>query len=55
MRIGDESDRGEHLRIGTVPGPGNLDDPKKVTLPANVQNYAAIVQEDERRRISSRC
>ena len=34
-----------------VPGPGNFDDPEKVTLPANVQNYAAIVQQDERRRI----
>jgi hypothetical protein len=34
-----------------VPGPGNFDDPDKVTLPANVQAYAAVVQEDERRKI----
>ena len=34
-----------------VPGPGNFDDPDKVTLPANVKNYSAIVQQDERRRI----
>lgn len=34
-----------------VPGPGNLDDPNKVTLPANVKGYAAVVQEDERRKI----
>lgn len=34
-----------------VPGPGNFDDPDKVSLPANVKNYAAIVQQDERRRI----
>lgn len=34
-----------------VPGPGNFDDPNKVTLPANVKRYAAVVQEDERRKI----
>jgi hypothetical protein len=34
-----------------VPGPGNFDDPNKVTLPANVRSYAAAVQEDERRKI----
>lgn len=34
-----------------VPGPGNFDDPNKVTLPTNVRAYAAIVQEDERRKI----
>lgn len=34
-----------------VPGPGNFDDPNKVTLPPNVNHYAAIVQEDERRKI----
>ena len=34
-----------------VPGPGNFDDPHKVTLPGNVKHYAAVVQEDERRRI----
>ena len=34
-----------------VPGPGNFDDPNKVTLPANVKHYAAVVQEDERRKI----
>src|SRR5579875_3288418 len=34
-----------------VPGPGNFDDPNKVTLPSNVHAYAAIVQEDELRKI----
>lgn len=34
-----------------VPGPGNFDDPNKVTLPTNVRSYAAVVQEDERRKI----
>ncbi|HEX8895194.1 MAG TPA: hypothetical protein VF783_17830 [Terriglobales bacterium] len=34
-----------------VPGPGNFDDPDKVTLPGNVKHYAAVVQEDERRKI----
>jgi len=34
-----------------VPGPGNFHDPDKVTLPANVKHYAAVVQEDERRKI----
>lgn len=34
-----------------VPGPGNFNDPNKVTLPPNVQVYAAVVQEDERRKI----
>ena len=34
-----------------VPGPGNFDDPHKVTLPPNVKNYAAVVQQDERRKI----
>ena len=34
-----------------VPGPGNLHDPDKVTLPANVKRYAAIVEQDERRKI----
>jgi len=34
-----------------VPGPGNFDDPNKVTLPTNVRAYAAVVQEDERRKI----
>jgi len=34
-----------------VPGPGNFDDPNKVTLPVNVKRYAAVVQQDERRRI----
>jgi len=34
-----------------VPGPGNFHDPDKVTLPANVRRYAAVVQEDERRKI----
>lgn len=34
-----------------VPGPGNFDDPDKVTLPANVKSYAAVVQQDERRKI----
>jgi hypothetical protein len=34
-----------------VPGPGNFDDPDKITLPPNVSHYAAIVQEDERRKI----
>jgi hypothetical protein len=34
-----------------VPGPGNFDDPDKVTLPGNVQAYAAVVQQDERRKI----
>ena len=37
--------------VDPVPGPGNFNDPEKVTLPANVKNYAAIVQEDERRKI----
>ena len=37
--------------LDPVPGPGNFDDPEKVTLPANVRNYAAIVQQDERRKI----
>ena len=34
-----------------VPGPGNFDDPNKVTLPANVKRYSAVVQQDERRKI----
>jgi hypothetical protein len=34
-----------------VPGPGNFDDPDKITLPPNVGHYAAIVQQDERRKI----
>jgi hypothetical protein len=34
-----------------VPGPGNFDDPNKITLPPNVRNYAAIVEQDERRKI----
>ncbi|MGA7522786.1 MAG: hypothetical protein WBW84_09895 [Acidobacteriaceae bacterium] len=34
-----------------VPGPGNFDDPNKVTLPTNVRAYVAVVQEDERRKI----
>lgn len=34
-----------------VPGPGNFHDPDKVTLPANVRHYAAVAQEDERRKI----
>ena len=37
--------------LDPVPGPGNFDDPNKVTLPPNVRNYTAVVQEDERRRI----
>jgi len=37
--------------LDPVPGPGNFHDPEKVTLPANVKNYAAIVQQDERRKI----
>ena len=37
--------------VDPVSGPGNFDDPEKVTLPANVKSYAAIVQEDERRKI----
>jgi hypothetical protein len=34
-----------------VPGPGNLHDPDKVTLPGNVKRYAAVVQQDERNKI----
>jgi hypothetical protein len=34
-----------------VPGPGNFDDPDKVSLPPNVKRYSAVVQEDERRKI----
>lgn len=34
-----------------VPGPGNFDDPNKITLPPNVSHYAATVQQDERRKI----
>jgi pimeloyl-ACP methyl ester carboxylesterase len=34
-----------------VPGPGNFHDPEKVTLPANVKKYVAIVEQDERRKI----
>jgi hypothetical protein len=34
-----------------VPGPGNFDDPDKVTLPPNVKCYSAVVQEDDRRKI----
>ena len=34
-----------------VPGPGNFDDPDKVTLPANVRAYKVVVQEDERNKI----
>jgi len=34
-----------------APGPGNFDDPNKVTLPANVKCYSAVVQQDERRKI----
>ncbi len=37
--------------LDPVPGPGNFDDPDKVTLPANVQHYSAVVQQDERRKI----
>jgi hypothetical protein len=37
--------------LDPVPGPGNFDDQEKVTLPANVRNYAAIMQQDERRKI----
>ena len=37
--------------LDPVPGPGNFDDPEKVTLPPNVKYYAAVVQQDERRRI----
>ncbi len=37
--------------LDPVPGPGNFDDPNKVTLPSNVKSYTAVVQEDERRRI----
>ena len=37
--------------LDPVPGPGNFDDPNKVTLPPNVKTYSAVVQEDERRRI----
>jgi hypothetical protein len=37
--------------LDPVPGPGNFDDPNKVTLPPNVKHYAAVVQEDERRKI----
>jgi hypothetical protein len=37
--------------LDPVPGPGNFHDPNKVTLPPNVKHYAAVVQEDERRRI----
>lgn len=37
--------------LDPVPGPGNFDDPDKVTLPANVKRYAALVQQDERRKI----
>jgi hypothetical protein len=37
--------------LDPVPGPGNFHDPNKVTLPLNVKNYTAVVQEDERRRI----
>lgn len=34
-----------------VPGPGNFDDPDKVTLSPNVKSYAAVVQQDDRRKI----
>ena len=34
-----------------VPGPGNFDDPNKITLPSNVSHYAATVEQDERRKI----
>src|SRR5215472_3184242 len=37
--------------LDPVPGPGNFDDPDKVTLPANVRHYAAVAQQDERRKI----
>ena len=37
--------------LDPVPGPGNFHDPDKVSLPTNVRRYAAIVQQDERRRI----
>ena len=37
--------------LDPVPGPGNFDDPNKVTLPPNVKSYTAVVQEDERRLI----
>ena len=37
--------------LDPVPGPGNFNDPNKVTLPANVKYYSAVVQEDERRKI----
>ena len=37
--------------LDPVPGPGNFHDANKVTLPPNVRNYTAVVQEDERRRI----
>jgi hypothetical protein len=35
----------------SVPGPGNFNDPNKITLPPNVSHYAATVQQDERRKI----
>jgi hypothetical protein len=37
--------------LDPVPGPGNFDDPDKVTLPTNVNHYAAVIQQDERRKI----
>ena len=37
--------------LDPVPGPGNFHDPDKVTLPANVKHYAAVVEQDERRKI----
>ena len=37
--------------LDPVPGPGNFHDPEKVTLPANVKKYVAIVEQDERRKI----
>jgi hypothetical protein len=36
--------------IDPVPGPGNWDDPGKVTVSDNVQNYTAVLMEDEKRK-----
>ncbi|MEZ0229673.1 MAG: hypothetical protein ACAI25_13675 [Planctomycetota bacterium] len=36
--------------LDPVPGPGNWDDPAKVTVPANVKNYTAVLMEDEARK-----
>jgi hypothetical protein len=48
--------RTRHLRVNIfaidpVPGPGNLEDRNKITLPANVDHYTGIVMEDEARKI----